>query len=713
MRLICLLTVSLLTQACGTRPMNMPPIAKQVPYTHEMHGHQRPDPWFWLRDDDRNDPEMLAYLKAENTYAKAVLAPTEALQKELFEELKGRLKKDDSTVPVLKRGSWYYARYVPEGEYPVYCRRVGAMTAPEEIILDVNALAKPHAYYAVGGLAVSENEQLLAYTEDTVSRRQYTLKIKDLRTGELFADAIPDTSGEVAWAADDRTLFYVKKDPTTLRAHQVWRHTLGTAADADVLVFDEKDEAFSVSVERERSRRFVEIESYSTLVTETLVLEASDPQGEFRPILPRGKDHEYTAWHMGDFFYIRTNEGTGGQPATNFRLVKAPVATAADRSTWTQVIPHRSDVWLGSIALFDQYLVVEERRNALLDLRAIRWADGESIALPADEPVFTASLGDNPELGTSKVRYLYSSLRTPNSVYEYDLATGERTLLKRDEVLGGFDPANYVVERVWAPARDGVQIPVSVVRRTTTKVDGQAPLYVYGYGSYGYSMDPDFSAPWLSLLDRGFIVAIAHIRGGQEMGRTWYDDGKMFKKINTFNDFIDATEHLVKQGYGAKDKVFAEGGSAGGLLMGAVINLRPDLYRAVHAAVPFVDVVSTMLDESIPLTTGEYDEWGNPNEKASYDYMLSYSPYDNVKAQAYPHLLVTTGLHDSQVQYWEPAKWVAKLRAMKTDTNHLLFDTDLETGHGGASGRYKRFERTALVYAFFLHVLATTGQQAE
>lgn len=698
-----ILPVLFLIAGCGTRPMNMPPLAKQVPHTLEHHGHTRQDPWFWLRDDDHQNPEVLAYLRAENSYAHAVMQPTDALQKTLYEELKGRLKKDDASVPVRERGYWYYTRFQPDGEYPIYCRRQGEMTAPEEVLLDVNALAKGQAYYQVGALAMSENEQLLAWTEDTISRRVYTLRIKDLRTGQVLSDAVPGTSGDLAWAADDQTIFYVKKDETTLRAYQVWRHTLGTDAAQDVLVFDEKDEAFYVSVDRGRSRRFVEIVTWSTLVTESLVLDASDPLGTFQPVIPRSPNHEYSAWHMGDFFYIRTNEN-----ALNFRLVKAPLASAADRSTWTQVIPHRPDVWLGDVALFDDYLVVEERRNALLDLRAIRWSDGESIPLPADEAVFTASLAadQNPEMSTTRVRYSYSSLRTPDSIYEYDLATGERTLLKRDEVLGGFKPENYTVERVWAPARDGVQIPVSVVRRTTTPIDGTAPLYVYGYGSYGISMDPDFSESWLSLLDRGFVVAIAHIRGGQEQGRKWYDDGKMFKKMNTFYDFVDATEHLVKRGYGAANKVFAEGGSAGGLLMGAVINLRPDLYRAVHASVPFVDVVTTMLDDTIPLTTGEYDEWGNPNEEAAYTYMLSYSPYDGVKAQAYPHLIVTTGLHDSQVQYWEPAKWVARLRATKVDDHLLLFDTDMEAGHGGASGRYRRFEKTAMVYAFFLHVLA-------
>ncbi|MEZ4472106.1 MAG: S9 family peptidase [bacterium] len=714
MRLVPL--IALLTAACGAprkpeAPMTdrpVPPVARQIPHALEIHGHTRQDPWYWLRDDERAAPEVLAWLNAENAYTRAVMKPTEALQASLFEELKGRLKKDDASVPVQRRGYWYYSRFADGKEYPIYCRRAGSMEAPEQVILDVNALAEGHAFFQVGDLEISENEQLLAWSEDDVGRRQYVLKIKDLRTGEVFADGVSQMAGDLAWAADDQTVFYVKKDETTLRPCQVWRHQLGRPAAEDVLVFDEKDEAFYVGIDRGRSRRFVEIETWSTLVSEVLVLDAADPLGTFQPVVPRSPEHEYAVWHHGDAFYIRTN-----WQARNFRLMKAPVATSADRSTWTEILPHRDDTFLGAVLPFDGWLAVEERKDALQTLRVIRWADGESKAVPVDEAVFVAALapGQNPEPASTKLRYLYGSLRTPDSVFEYDMATGARTLLKRDEVLGGFDPANYVVERVWAPARDGARVPVSVVRRASTPIDGTAPLYQYGYGSYGYSIDPDFNPGWLSLLDRGFVVAIAHIRGGQELGRAWYDDGKMFKKMNTFNDFIDVTTHLVQQGYAAPDQVFAGGGSAGGLLIGAVMNLRPDLYRGLHAAVPFVDVVTTMLDESIPLTTGEYDEWGNPNEKASYDYMLSYSPYDNLKATAYPHLIVTTGLHDSQVQYFEPAKWVAKQRSLRTDDHLLLLDTDMDSGHGGASGRYKRYEKTALVYAFFLQILDPSLQR--
>lgn len=689
----------------------VPPVAQTIAHTHSTHGHDRVDPYHWLRDDDRNDPPILAYLEAENAYTKQALAPSQALAATIFEELKGRIQKDDASVPVKRRDYWYYSRYTGESEYPIYCRRKGEMTAPEEVILDVNALAKPHDYYAVGGIAISENQQLLAWTEDTVSRRNYTLRVKDLRTGAVHADKIPKTSGAIAWAADDATLFYVKKDPTTLRPFQVWRHALGASNDSDVKVFEDADEAFYVGLGKSRSRAFVTISTSSTLVTETLFLDAKTPTGTFEPVIPRGPKHEYSVWHSpassaggGEFVYIRTNED-----ALDFRLIKAPVGKAADRSTWQEVIPHREGIWLGDVVLFNEWFVYEERVDGLLRLRAAKY--GEPVdkhrSLPTDEDVFVMGVGggDNPEFDTTIVRYRYSSPVTPDSVYDYDLATGARTLKKQDKVLGGYDAKNYATERINAPARDGAQVPVSIVYRKDTPRDGSAPLFVYGYGSYGYTIDPDFTASWVSLLDRGFVVAVAHIRGSQARGRGWYEDGKMMNKKNTFFDFIDATEHLLSEKYGAKDKVVAAGGSAGGLLMGAVVNMRPDLYRIVHAAVPFVDVVSTMLDESIPLTTGEFDEWGNPKEKPAYDYMLSYSPYDNVKAQAYPAMIVTTGLHDSQVQYWEPAKWVALLRATKTDDNLLVLDTEMETGHGGASGRFKRLERTAMVYAFFMQVL--------
>ena len=712
------LSIALFSLGCGATPppdaqdvpavkeesRPVPPTAKQVPKDLVHHGHTRNDPYYWLRDDKREDPDVLAYLNAENAYAKAVLAPTEALQKALFEEMKGRIKKDDSSVPVLRRGYWYYSRFSGDGEYPVHCRRKGSMEAPEQVLLDVNVLARGHDYFAVAGRAVSENEQLLAYAEDTVSRRLYTIRVKDLRTGKVLPDAIPNTSGSLAWAADDKTLFYVRRDPTTLRPHAVYRHVLGTDVKDDVLVFDEKDEAFYVGVGRTKSRRFVEIESYSTLVTEILMLEAKTPEGAFQPVVPRAAEHEYSVWHQGDLFYIRTNF-----EARNFRLVTAPVATSADRSTWKEIIPGRGDVFLSDVELFDDYMVVGERKEGLRQLRVIdRREGGAEHYVQFDEAAYVAWLGDNPQFDTHKLRFEFSSPVTPDSVFEYDLDSRERRLLKQDEVLGGFDPKAYRTERFFVDARDGAKVPVTVVMPADFAKDGSRPLYQYAYGAYGYSIDPEFSATRLSLLDRGFAVAECNVRGGQEMGRDWYDQGRTTHKTNTFNDFIDCSEALIERGFTKPERLIAGGGSAGGLLMGAVANMRPDLYRVVYAAVPFVDVLTTMLDDTIPLTTGEYDEWGNPNEKAAYDYILTYSPYDNVKAQAYPNLIVTTGLHDSQVQYFEPAKWVAKLRATKTDDHELLLDTDMETGHGGASGRFKKYERTAKVYAYFLYVLDPT-----
>ncbi len=682
----------------------MPPIAKQVPKALTHHGHTREDPYYWLRDDERKDPEMLAYLEAENAYTEGVMAPTKALQKELFEELKGRIKKDDSSVPVRRRGYWYYTRFTGDGEYPLHCRRPGTMEATEQVMLDVNTMAKGHDYFAVGARAVSENEQLLAYTEDTVSRRLYTIRVKNLETGELLVDSIPNTSGAIAWAADDRTLFYVRRDPTTLRPHAVYRHVLGTDAKDDVRVFDEADEAFYVSVGRSKSRRFVQIGSWSTLVSETLVLEASKPTEAFRAVVPRAADHEYDVSHQADRFYIRTN-----WEARNFRLMSAPIETSADRSTWTEIIGARDDVFLSSIELFDDFMVLGERKEGLRQLRVIdRRKGGGEHYVAFDQAAYVAWLGDNPQFDTTRLRFEFSSPVTPDSVFEYDLVTRERTLLKQDEVLGGFESKNYKTERFFIDARDGAKVPVTVVMPADFPKDGSRPLYQYAYGAYGYSIDPEFSATRLSLLDRGFAVAECNVRGGQELGRAWYDQGRTTHKINTFNDFIDCSEALIARKFTSKTGLIAGGGSAGGLLMGAVANMRPDLYRVVYAAVPFVDVLTTMLDDTIPLTTGEYDEWGNPNEKAAYDYILSYSPYDNVTAQGYPNLIVTTGLHDSQVQYFEPAKWVAKLRTTKTDDHLLLLDIDMETGHGGASGRFKKYEKTALVYAFFLYVLDPT-----
>lgn len=680
-----------------------PPSAAVRPETLTAHGHARIDEYYWLRD--RENPEVIRYLEAENEYTRARMAHTTALQDSLYEEIIGRIQQTDASVPVRLRGYYYYTRFEEGKDYPIHARRRGSMEAPEEILLDVNELARGHGYFAVGGRAVSPDGNILAFTQDTVGRRQYTLRFKDLRTGQFLPRQITQVTSNLAWAMDNRTLFYTRQDPTTLRSHRIFRHTLGTDPASDVLVYEEEDETFSTYVFRTKSDRYVMIGSYQTLSTEFRYLDAENPRGEFRTFLPRERNHEYSLDHFGDHFYIRTNEGG----ARNFKLIRTPVGSTS-RSSWEEVIPHRADTFLGAIEMFRDHLVLSERRDGLIHLRVMPWkGDGEHY-LSFDEPAYLAFIGANPDFDTRVLRYGYTSMTTPTSTYDYDMVTRERTLLKREEVLGGFDPTHYRSERVYATARDGTRLPISIVHRIGTPLDGTSPLLLYGYGSYGSSTEATFSIPRLSLLDRGFIYAIAHVRGGQEMGREWYESGKLLAKKNTFTDFIDAADHLVARGYTRSDRLFASGGSAGGLLMGAVVNMRPDLFHGVIAAVPFVDVVTTMLDASIPLTTGEYDEWGNPSDPEYYRYMLSYSPYDNVERKGYPHLLVTTGLHDSQVQYWEPAKWVARLRANKTDENLLLLQTNMEAGHGGASGRYRRFREIAFEYAFLIDLARqTTG----
>ncbi|MGH7539754.1 MAG: S9 family peptidase, partial [Gemmatimonadota bacterium] len=649
---------------------------------------------YWLAE--RENPDVIAYLEAENAYLEAMMAHTEDLQEALFEEIKGRIEQTDLSVPFRQDDYWYYSRTEDGKQYPIYARKKGSLDAPEQVMLDVNALAEGHGFYAVSGLDVSSGQGTLAFGEDTVGRRIYTIRFRNLDTGEFLPDRIPGTSGNIAWAEDDRTLFYTVRDPQTLRSFRVYRHVLGSDPSADVLVFEEADEEFSCFVRKTKSKAYVMIGSSHTLSNEYRRVDAAHPEGEFTVVLPREREHEHSVDHYGDHFYIRTNDG-----AKNFRLVRAPVDDPR-RQNWEEVIGARADVLLEDFEIFRDHLVVEERKDGLLRIRVRRWDDGSEHYLAFEEPAYAAYVSTNPDMNTSVLRYGYTSMTTPSSIYDYDMETRERTLLKREEVLGGFDPADYVTERRTAPARDGVEVPVSIVYRAGTPTDGSSPLLLYGYGSYGSSLDASFSTPRLSLLDRGFVYAIAHVRGGEELGRSWYEDGKLFKKKNTFTDFIDVAEFLVAEGYADPDRLFAMGGSAGGLLMGAVVNMRPDLWRGVIAHVPFVDVVTTMLDESIPLTTFEYDEWGNPNELEAYRYMLSYSPYDNVEARAYPNLLVTTGLHDSQVQYFEPAKWVAKLRALKTDDDLLLLKTNMEAGHGGASGRYRRYREIALDYAFLL-----------
>ncbi len=691
-KVIAMMILASLGAGCGRGPQ--PPKASQVPYELTAHGHTRIDDYYWMKD--RDDPEVIAYLEAENAYTEAAFSHGDELRATLFEEMKGRIKEDESSAPYELRGHWYYTRYRAGGEYALHCRRAVSMEGPEEIMLDGDALSEGLGYFSLRGAEVSPDNRLLVYGVDTVGRRFYTLRVKNLETGELLPDAIPQVTGNVTWALDNRTLFYSRQDPETLRSYQVWRHVLGTDATDDVLVFTEEDDTFGCRVWRTKSDRYLVISSHQTLSSEHRLLAADDPTGAFEVFQPRQRDLEYDIDHQGDRFLVLTN-----LHAMNFRLMECPLDKTW-LAQWREVIPHRDEVMLEAFDVFKDYLVMTERRGGLRYLRVIEMATGASHDLDFGEPTWRTWTAYNPMMDTDVLRYGYSSLTTPRSTYAYGMATRERSLIKQQEVLGGFDPDNYQSEYLHATARDGTPVPISLVYRKGFERHGEAPLVLYAYGSYGYSVDADFRSTRLSLLDRGFVFAIAHIRGGQEMGRGWYEDGKLAKKMNTFTDFIDCGEHLVTAGYTSADRLFAMGGSAGGLLMGVVVNEAPELWRGVVAAVPFVDVITTMLDDTIPLTTSEYDEWGNPLEKAAYDYMLSYSPYDNVTAQDYPALLVTAGLHDSQVQYWEPAKWVAKLRAMKTDDNILLLHTNMDAGHGGKSGRYRSLEETALEFAFCL-----------
>ena len=680
------------------------PDAQKKAHTTDIHGIQLHDDYFWMRlsdeqkealEPDAQTAEVVAYLEAENAYKKEVMAPTEAFQTQIFDEIVGRIKKDDESVPVLDKGYWYYSRYEEGKEYPYTCRKLGTMDAEEEIMLDQPAMAEGHKYFAVGGSNVSPDNNLLVYGVDTISRREYTLYVKDLRTGEVLSDRIPQTTGGATWANDNKTLFYTKKDPVTLRSFQIYKHVLGTDLSEDVLVFEETDETFACGVGKTKSEAFLVIGTSTTVSTEWHYLDANTPDGEWKVIQARERDLEYSLSHYGDHFYIVTN-----RDAKNFKLVKTPVdATSYDH--WEDVLPHRDDVLIEGIEIFNDWLVIQERKDGLNHIRIKRWDGTSDEYIPFNDPAYTAYIGSNPDFNAGKLRYSYTSLTTPNSVLEYDFDTSDIATLKQQEVLGGtFDPANYVSERMMVEARDGVKVPVSIVYRKGVERSGDNPFLLYAYGSYGSSTDAYFSVARLSLLDRGFVFAIAHIRGGSEMGRHWYEDGKLFNKMNTFNDFIDCGKAMVAEGFTSPEHLYAMGGSAGGLLMGAVMNLEPGLFNGVIAGVPFVDVINTMLDESIPLTTFEFDEWGNPKNKEYFDYMMQYSPYDNVEAKDYPHVLITTGYWDSQVQYWEPAKWIAKLRDFKTDDNLLIMDCNMETGHGGASGRFERIKEVALEYAF-------------
>lgn len=674
-----------------------PPVAATVPHELEAHGDVRVDDYYWL--NDRGNPEVVAYLEAENAYTDAVMADTVPLQEELFEEIKGRIKQTDSSVPVRENGYLYVERTEDGKEYPVYCRTKDEPAAAEEILLDVNELAAGQDFCSVRWLEVNPAGDTMAYAVDTVGRRKYTLRFKDLDTGEYLDDEIPDVTGSSAWANDGRTLYYTRQDPDTLRSFQVWRHVLGDDPDADGLVFQEDDETYSVYLTRSTSGRFIFIESEHTLATEVRSIDADDPEAEPTVIAPRERGVEYHVAHQGDRFLIRTN-----LEAENFRLMEAPVASPG-RASWRELVPQRDDVLLEGVQPFRDFIVLSERSGGLSRLAVVDVRDGSTETIGFDETAYDVWVDDNREFDTTILRFGYTSLTTPTSIFDYDMESGERVLLKTDEVLGGYEPDDYESVRVMVTARDGVEVPLSILHRTDLPMDGSAPLLLCAYGSYGYSFDPRFRPEVVSLLDRGFSYAIAHVRGGQEMGRQWYEDGKLLKKKNTFTDFIDCARYLVDRGYTSPDRLVARGGSAGGLLIGAVANMAPELFAGMVAHVPFVDAVTTMLDDSIPLTTAEFDEWGDPTEREYYDYMLSYSPYDQVEAKDYPAMMVTAGLHDSQVQYWEPAKWVARLRALKTDDNPLVLRTRMEAGHGGASGRYDSYRETAEEYAFMIHVV--------
>ncbi len=672
-----------------------PPVARVEPTELEAHGQVRVDEYYWMRN--RESPDVLAYLEAENAYTEARMAPVAGLEQALFDEIVGRLVKDDSSVPVRHGSSWTYTRYEEDREYPLYCRRVGSPDADEQVMIDVNEIAEGLAFTAVHGVTLSPAEDVVAWAHDAVGRRKYTIHFKNLDTGEILPDVIPDVTDDLVWAEDGESLLYARQDPDTLRPDRIFRHVLGTDPSEDALVYEESDPEFAVYVWKTRSRAYLMIGSFQTESTEIRMADARDPGGPWTVVTPREDKLEYMVAHHGRHLYIRTN----ADGATNFKLMRTPVRRTG-RDHWTEVLGHRDDVLLEGIDCFADHMVVSERRGGLGRLRVVTYGGADVVEVPADEPAYMIAVGDNPEYDTGVLRYRYSSMTTPWSVYEIDVRTGERTLLKRDRVLGGYDPALYTTRRLTAAAPDGTEIPISLVYRTDLRRDGGNPLLLYGYGSYGYSIDPTFRVDRISLLDRGMAFAIAHVRGGEELGRRWYEDGKLLHKRNTFTDFIACAEHLRDVGIADPDHLYAVGGSAGGLLIGAVINERPDLFHGAIAAVPFVDVVTTMLDDSIPLTTSEYEEWGNPNDETCYEYMMSYSPYDNVAAQEYPHLLVTAGLHDSQVQYWEPAKWVARLRARKTDDHLLLLKTNMDAGHGGASGRFERYRETATEYAFLL-----------
>jgi len=683
------------------------PSAEKQAKSLTIHNSTRIDNYFWMRLTDEQKTakkkdvqtqKVEAYLNSENEYFDKVTASTNNFQKELFEEMKSRIKEDDTSVPYFRNNYFYITRFEKGSQYPIYSRKKESLEVDEEILFDVNEEAQEHEYFQLGALNVSPDNKLVAFATDTVSRRQYTIQIKNLETGELLTDKIENTTGGSVWSNDNKTLFYTKKDPLTLRSSSIYRHILGTDASEDVIVFEEKDETYSTYVYKTKSHKFIVIGSSSTLSSEFRIISADKPYGDWKVIHPREDNLEYSLAHYGDYFYIQTNK----DDAINFKLMKTPV-NKTTKENWVDVIPHRNETLLEDVSIFKNYLVIEERSNGLGKIRIKAWDGKEDYYLPFNEETYSAGVYANPEFDTDVIRYSYNSMTTPNSVIDFNMKNQTKEIKKEQEVLGGkFDKNNYKSDRIWATARDGKKVAISLVYHKDTELNKNTPLLQYAYGSYGYTISDGFSSTRLSLLDRGFVYAVAHIRGGQYLGREWYNDGKMMNKKNSFFDFIDCSKYLIDNNYTSAKHLYAMGGSAGGLLVGAVSNLNPELYNGIIAAVPFVDVISTMLDESIPLTTGEFDEWGNPKEKEAYDYMLSYSPYDQVTSKEYPNMLVTTGYFDSQVQYWEPAKWVAKLRELKTDKNTLLLHTNMDVGHGGASGRFDALKETAIDYTFLL-----------
>ncbi len=684
--------------SCKKIDENMPPIAKKIAKEMTIHGQTRIDNYYWLKE--RDNEGVIKYLEQENDFLEKHLKHTEPLQQTIFEEISERIKAKDSSVPYKDNGYFYYLRFEEQKEHPIYCRKKNNLKEKEEILINVNELSLGFPYYHLSDYAVSPNNNILAYSIDTIGRRKYEIRFKNLKTGKEYNDIIHNTDGETEWASDNKTIFYIKKDDETLREFQLWKHTLGTSDKEDVLVYEEEDESFYLSVSKSKSDKYILLESNSTISSECRYIKSDKPNDDFKIIIPRQKNHEYSVETHGEFLYILTNYGG----ATNFKIIKTTF-DKTDPKFWKEVIPYNKDIFIEDFEVFKDYIVVNERKNGLIYLKIINLKDKSEYYLDCGEEVYEIWISDNTEYNIDVLRYGYSSLTTPNSYFDYNMKTKEKILLKEKFAGKKFVKNKYETKRINAPTKDGKKIPISIVYKKGISLNNENPLLVYAYGSYGYSMDASFRSSILSLLNRGFVFAIAHVRGGQELGRKWYEDGKLLHKKNTFTDFIVCTEFLQKQGYSKPELTFAMGGSAGGLLTGAVSNMRPDLYIGIISQVPFVDVITTMLDESIPLTTGEYNEWGNPNEKKYYDYMLSYSPYDQVKKQKYPAMLITTGLHDSQVQYWEPAKWVAKLREFNTSNAPIYLHTNMDAGHGGMTGRYKTYKETSLIYAFMLDVL--------